>query len=49
MWNNVFDGVDRARILNRITRFVNEPDKLNISEAQNLVVLMTFLDNQAET
>lgn len=37
--NHTFDGTGRIRIFDFIARFVNEANKLNISEAQAFIAL----------
>lgn len=45
----MFDGKDYIKIFDFRTRFVNETDMFNGSEAQEFIALPTFLTDPAET
>ena len=49
MKSHIFDGNDPIKIFDFLTRFVNEADMLNMSEAQAFIALPTFLADPAET
>ena len=47
--NHTFDGNDPIKIFDFLSRFVNEADMLNMSEAQAFIALPIFLADPAET
>ena len=49
MSKHKFDGNDPIRVFDFLTRFVNESDMLNMSEAQSFIALPMFLEEPAET
>ena len=49
MSKHKFDGNDPIRVFDFLSRFVNESEMLNMSEAQAFVALPMFLKEPAET
>lgn len=49
MKNHVLNGNDPIKIFDSLTRFINEVDMLQMSEAQAFIAIPTFLAEPAET
>lgn len=47
--NHLFNGNDPINIFDLLTRFVNESDMLNVSQAQASIAIPTFLADPMET
>lgn len=49
MKNHILDGVDKINILAFLTRFIDEAETFNTSEAPYFVEILTFLDDRSGT
>lgn len=49
MKSHCFDGIDKIKVFELLTIFVNEADMIYMLEAQAFIALPTFLDDPTET